>query len=128
MNCPQRTQRIETVLSQGNNRILADIDKQLKELQAELLKLATSNADYEKAGNEINRLRDEKQKLMIESVNRDELKNRIADMGIFLRNSRPPSRNTTSRLSGGWLKKLPFTRINSPWNSSPMLQWMQRNN
>lgn len=49
------------------------------------MKLATSNADYEKVGNEIYRLRDEKQKLMVDNVNRDELKNRIADMGAFLR-------------------------------------------
>lgn len=36
-------------------------------------------------GHEIYRLRDEQQKLMVENVNRDELKNRIADMGIFLK-------------------------------------------
>lgn len=76
---------IETVLSQGNSQALAGIDKRLKELQTELLKLATSNADYEKVGDEIYRLRDEKQKLLVENVNRDELKNRIADMGAFLR-------------------------------------------
>jgi site-specific DNA recombinase len=51
---------IETVLSQGNDQVLADVDKRLKKLQAELLKLATSNADYEKVGNEIYQLRDEK--------------------------------------------------------------------
>ena len=76
---------IETVLSQGNDRALADIEKRLKELQAELLKLAASNADYEKVGNEIYRLRDEKQKALMESANRDEVKKRIADMGVFLR-------------------------------------------
>ena len=48
------------------------------------MKLATSNADYEKVGNGIYRLRDEKQKLMVANVNRDELKNRIVDMGAFL--------------------------------------------
>lgn len=41
---------IETILSEGNGRVIADIDKHLKELQAEPLKLATSNADYEKVG------------------------------------------------------------------------------
>ena len=76
---------IETVLSQGNDQALADIDRRLKELQAELFKLATSNADYEKLGNEIYRLRDEKQKVLMESANRDEVKKRIADMGTFLR-------------------------------------------
>jgi site-specific DNA recombinase len=57
----------------------------LKELQAELLKLAVSNSDYEKVGNEIYRLRDEKQKALMESANRDEAKKRIADMSAFLR-------------------------------------------
>lgn len=36
-------------------------------------------------GDQIYRLREEKQKLMVENVNRDELKNRIADMGAFLK-------------------------------------------
>jgi site-specific DNA recombinase len=76
---------IETVLSHGNDQVLADIDKRLKELQAELLKLATSNADYEKVGNEIYHLREEKQKLQLESAGRDEQKKRISDMGTFLR-------------------------------------------
>jgi len=64
---------------------LADIDKRLEELQTELLKLATSNADYDKVGDEIHRLRDQKQKLQLENVNREELKKRIADMNTFLR-------------------------------------------
>jgi len=38
-----------------------------------------------KVGNEIHRLRDQKQKLLLESANRDELKNRMADMSTFLK-------------------------------------------
>jgi site-specific DNA recombinase len=64
---------------------LADIDKRLEELQMELLKLATSNADYDKVGDEIHRLRDQKQKMQLENVNREELKKRIADMSAFLK-------------------------------------------
>ena len=64
---------------------MADIDKRLEKLQTELLKLATSNADYDKIGDEIHQLRDQKQKLQIENVNRDELKKRIADMSTFLK-------------------------------------------
>jgi len=64
----------------GNNKALADIDKRLEELQTELLKLATSNADYEKVGDEI-----QKQKLQVENANRDELKKRMADMSTFLK-------------------------------------------
>jgi len=76
---------IETALSHENNTTLADIDKRLAELQSELVKLASSKADYEKVGNEIYRLRDEKQKVQMDNINREEVKKRIADMDAFLR-------------------------------------------
>ncbi|MPM07058.1 hypothetical protein SDC9_53362 [bioreactor metagenome] len=76
---------IETVLSHGNDTALTDIDKRLGELQAELVKLANSKTEYDKVGDEIYRLRDEKQKVQLEIIGRDELKKRIADMGEFLR-------------------------------------------
>lgn len=76
---------IETVLCHGNDKALSDIDKRLADLQTEIVKLASSKADYGDIGDEIYRLRDEKQKLMVENANRDELKNRIVDMGAFLR-------------------------------------------
>jgi site-specific DNA recombinase len=75
---------IETVLIHGNDQTLAGIDARLQELQAELLKLASSKADYDKVGEEIYRLREEKQKLQLESAGRDEIKKRIADMSAFL--------------------------------------------
>ena len=76
---------IATVLTRESDQTLADIDKRLKELQMQLLKLASSNADYEKVGDEIYLLRDQKQKLQVENANRDELKNRMADMTTFLK-------------------------------------------
>ena len=76
---------ITTVINRESDKELAYIDKRLKELQTELLKLATSNADYEKVGDEIHRLRDKKQKLQVENVNRDELKKRMAEMSTFLK-------------------------------------------
>jgi len=51
---------IATVLTRESDQTLADIDKRLKELQMQLLKLASSNADYEKVGDEIYLLRDQK--------------------------------------------------------------------
>ena len=63
---------------------LTAIDKRLTELQAELLKLASSKADYEKVGDEIYRLRDAKQKAQVENLGRDELQKRINDMSAFL--------------------------------------------
>ena len=76
---------IASVINRENNRALADIDKRLEELQTELLKLASSKVDYEKVGEEIYRLREDKQRLQLESAGRDEQKKRIADMGTFLR-------------------------------------------
>jgi site-specific DNA recombinase len=76
---------IATVINRESDKTMADIDKRLEELQTELLKLATSNADYEKVGDEIHRLRDQKQKLLLENANRDELKKRMADMSTFLK-------------------------------------------
>jgi len=76
---------IATIINRENNQTLAGIDKRLEELQTELLKLATSNADYDKVGDEIFRLRDKKQKLQVENANRDELKKRMADMSTFLK-------------------------------------------
>ncbi|NLN24601.1 MAG: recombinase family protein, partial [Bacteroidetes bacterium] len=75
---------IETVVIQENDQTLSDIDTQLQELQIELLKLASSKVDYEKIGDEIYRLREEKQKLQLKSAGRDEVKKRISDMSTFL--------------------------------------------
>ena len=76
---------IKTVLSRENDQTIAEIDKRLAELQSELVKLADSKAEYEDIGNEIYHLRDEKQKLQMENIGRDELKKRITDMGDFLK-------------------------------------------
>jgi site-specific DNA recombinase len=51
---------IEAVLSHENDTTLADIDMRLEGLQAELLKLANSKANYEDVADEIYRLREEK--------------------------------------------------------------------
>lgn len=48
------------------------------------MKLASSKADYENVGDEIYRLREEKQKAQLENLGRDELRKRIADMSAFL--------------------------------------------
>ena len=76
---------IATVISQDNNQALADIDKRLGELQAELLKLASTKSDYEDVADEIHSLREQKQKVQVDSASKDEIKKRIADMSIFLK-------------------------------------------
>lgn len=47
------------------------------------MKLANSKADYKKVGDEIYRLRDEKEKAQVENLDRDELQKRITDMSSF---------------------------------------------
>ena len=44
-----------------------------------------SKVEYDKVGDEIYRLREEKQKVQLDNVGRDELKKRITDMSDFLR-------------------------------------------
>lgn len=48
------------------------------------MKLANSKADFKKVGDEIYRLRDEKQKAIVENLGSDELQKRITDMSAFL--------------------------------------------
>ena len=59
---------IEPVIIHENDQTLATIDKRLEELQTELLKLASSKADYEDVADEIYRLREEKQKVQLDNV------------------------------------------------------------
>jgi site-specific DNA recombinase len=75
---------IESVLTQGDDKTLAEIDKRFADLQTQLLKLASTKADYEDVANEIYQLREQKQKILVENANRDELRKRIADMSSFL--------------------------------------------
>lgn len=78
-------ENIETVILHENDQTLSGIDARLQELQMELVKLANSKAEYDKVGDEIYRLRDEKQKVQLEILGRDELKKRTDDMGDFLK-------------------------------------------
>lgn len=81
MACPHR---FISCPSHENNKTLTDIDKRLAELQAELLKLASSRTDYEDIADEIYHLREQKQKAQVENAGRDEQRKRIADMSTFL--------------------------------------------
>ena len=76
---------IEAVLESEKGQPLTDVDKRLAELQEELLKRTGARTDYEDVAEEIYRLREDKQKLQLESAERDEQKKRIADMDTFLR-------------------------------------------
>lgn len=58
----------------------------MKEKQKELLKLANAKKDYNSVADEIDRLRELKQKTLTESAEREGLKKRISEMKDFLNN------------------------------------------
>lgn len=58
LKIPLYQTNIATVLSKENDQTLTVIDNQLEELQTQLLKLASSKADYEDVADEIYRLRE----------------------------------------------------------------------
>ena len=60
------------------------IETKLLELQKELLKLANSKKDYNSVADEIDRLRELKQNALVESAEREGLKQRIREMREFL--------------------------------------------
>jgi len=76
---------IAAALSTGNEMAISEIDRRLKDIQAKIVKQASSKADCDELGEEVFRLREEKQILLLESAGRDEIRNRMAEMNAFLR-------------------------------------------
>jgi site-specific DNA recombinase len=73
------------VLSRKNDAAIEEIEKKIEDMLIQLLKLASVHADIKQVTGEIYRLRDEKQKALIENADRYDLRKRIAEMSIFLR-------------------------------------------
>jgi uncharacterized protein (DUF3084 family) len=68
----------------GGDRNTEKVDNRLEELQKELLRRANAKMDYEDIANEIYALREEKQSILAEDVEREGVKKRIEDMIAFL--------------------------------------------
>lgn len=77
-------ENIEAVIRQEDETSAEGINAKLEELQKELLRLANSKKDYNSVADEIDRLRELKQKTLIESAEREGLKKRIVEMREFL--------------------------------------------
>ena len=75
---------VEAVIRQEDKTSLEGIETKLLELQKELLKLANSKKDYNSVADEIDRLRELKQNALVESAEREGLKQRIREMREFL--------------------------------------------
>lgn len=77
-------ENIEAVIRQKDETSVEGINAKLEELQKELLRLASSKKDYNSVADEIDRLRELKQKALAEGAEREGLKKRIAEMREFL--------------------------------------------
>lgn len=77
-------ENIEAVIRQEDETSAEGINAKLEELQKELLRLANSKKDYNGVADEIDRLRELKQKELTERAEREGLKKRIAEMREFL--------------------------------------------
>jgi len=78
-------QNIAAVIGADNSAVIKDIDRQLNEMQTELLKCTSARVGYDDVAIEIDRLRAEKQKLQLEAADHEDRKKRMDDMRIFLR-------------------------------------------
>src|SRR5699024_9800380 len=70
-----------------------DIDEKLEELQMELLRLANSKEDYDDVAEEIYRLRELKQEVMMKNAAREGLRQRVEEMAKSLK-EQPQQRET----------------------------------
>ena len=77
-------ENVESVIRQEDETSSEGIETKLLELQRELLKLANSKKDYNSVADEIDRLRELKQNALVESAEREGLKQRIKEMREFL--------------------------------------------
>ena len=77
-------ENVEAVIQQEDETSSEGIETKLLELQKELLKLANSKKDYNSVADEIDRMRELKQNALVESAEREGLKQRIREMREFL--------------------------------------------
>lgn len=77
-------ENVEAVIRQGDESSAENIEARLEELQKELLRRANSKKDYNSVADEIDHLRELKQKALTESAEREGVKKRIAEMREFL--------------------------------------------
>lgn len=77
-------ENIEAVIRQEDETSSEGIEAKLMELQKELLKLANLKKNYNSVADEIDRLWELKQNALVESAEREGLKQRIREMREFL--------------------------------------------
>ena len=77
-------ENVEAVIRQEDSTSSEGIEAKLLDLKKELLKLANSKKDYNSVADEIDRLRELKKNALVESGEREGMKQRIREMREFL--------------------------------------------
>ncbi|MEG2013451.1 MAG: site-specific recombinase [Anaerovoracaceae bacterium] len=77
-------ENIAMVLALEDETSMESIDAKLEEQQQKLLQRANAGQDYEDLADEIDSLREKKQKAMADNAEREGMKQRIAEMQQFL--------------------------------------------
>lgn len=77
-------QNIKEVLVSDISSDLSEINKKIESKQEELLQLVKARKNYDKEAGEIDRLNEEKNKILIKEANQEDVKRRISDMKDFL--------------------------------------------
>ena len=81
---PILEKNIREVLKSESGEQIAEIDRKLKELQQELLRLANGKKQYGDVVNRIHKLREQRQDVMAQDAERDGRRQRIEEMRAFL--------------------------------------------
>ena len=81
---PVLEENIEAVIGESVDDEIAEIDRRLAEQQKELLKLANAKKNYSKVADEIDRLREERQDILMREADRDGRRQRIEEMKAFI--------------------------------------------
>lgn len=81
---PVLEKNIREVLESESREQIAEIDRRLKELQQELLRLANGKKEYGNVADEIHKLREQRQDVLTQDAERDGRRQRIEEMRAFL--------------------------------------------
>lgn len=79
---------IEKTLCSSNAAAIAELEEKLRRLEKELLERANARQDYDDVAEQIDAVRDEKQRLMLEDANNADARRRVDELGAFLNEQR----------------------------------------
>lgn len=101
---PTLQANIESSIGGSSEDAIVAIDGKLAELQKELLQLANAKKNYEPIADEIDRLREEKQNIMVNDAAQEGARQRVQEMMKYLREQPVEVTEYDEQLVGLWRK------------------------